>query len=61
MLYETHSAFVTVKVVKTQFFPSKRETYIYIGLSDGTLIELEGREGNQLRQFKWFKEQEISE
>jgi len=54
IVYETHSGFINVKVVRTQFSPTNRETYLYIGLSDGTLVELHGKDFRQLRQFNWF-------
>jgi hypothetical protein len=54
IIYETHSNFICVKVVKTHSSPTRRETYMYIGLSDGTLVEINGEDGRQLRQFNWF-------
>lgn len=45
IIYDTHSNFITVKVVKTHSSPSKRETYLYVGLSDGTLVEISGEDG----------------
>ena len=49
IIYETHSRFINVRVVRTQYSPSNRETYLYVGLSDGSLVELNGKDYRQLR------------
>jgi len=57
IIYETHSDLITVKVVKAHSSPTHHATYLYIGLSDGSLIEINGEDGRQLRQFKFFQDQ----
>ena len=61
VFYDTNSSFIQVKVVKTHFDMKNFKTYVYVGLSNGELIEIEGDSGKQIRSFQWFKEQALEE
>ena len=38
--FETHSRFILIKTFFVQFYPSKKDTYTYVGLSNGQMFEL---------------------